>query len=80
MADNPDDLGDARNRTENPAFREKARRTSAGIPEMAYMPRWVPMGNWRMSAFDLILVLVGAGLIVMFLVMRLLGIIGQGAS
>ena len=38
------------------------------------------MGNWRMSGFDLILVLVGAGLIVMVLVMRLLGIIGQGAS
>ena len=80
MADNPGDLGDARSRAENDAFREKARRASAGNPELAYMPRWVPMGNWRMSGFDLVIVLIGVGLIVMVLGMRLLGVIGQGAS
>lgn len=80
MADNPDDLGDTRSRAENDAFREKARRASAGNPEFAYMPRWVPMGNWRMSGFDLVIVLIGVGLIVMVLGMRLLGVIGQSAS
>ncbi|MBL6081848.1 hypothetical protein JMJ56_28080 [Belnapia sp. T18] len=80
MADNSDDLGDARSRTENQAFRDKATRASAGNPEMAYMPRWVPMGNWRMSSFDLVVVLVGVGLIIMVLGMRLLGVIGEGAG
>ena len=80
MADHPDDLSDARSRAENDAFREKARRASAGNPELAYMPRWVPMGNWRMSGFDLVVVLIGVGLIVMVLGMRLFGVFGQDAS
>ena len=80
MADTPEDLSDARSRAENQAFRERAKRTFAGNPELAYAPRWVPMGNWRMSGFDLIVVLVGVGLIVMVLGMRLLGVIGHGGS
>lgn len=80
MANTPDDLGDACSRAENQAFREKARRTLAGNPELAYMPRWAPIGNWRMSGVDLVVVLIGVGLIVMVLGMRLLGVIGQGAG
>ena len=76
MASGPDDLGDARSREENRAFREMAGRTKSSDPVFAYAPRWVPTGHWRMSGFDIVIVVFGIALILMVLGMRLFGIIG----
>ncbi|MBP0443214.1 hypothetical protein J8J14_00350 [Roseomonas sp. SSH11] len=76
MTNGPGDLGDAQSRAENAKFREMAQRQQAANPEYAYAPRWAPMGNWRMSGLDLFIILLGVGLILMVVGMRLLGVIG----
>lgn len=76
MASDPDDLGDARSREENRRYRGKAERLKSADPLYAYAPRWIPTGNWRLSGFDLLVIVVGAALILMILGMRLFGIIG----
>lgn len=67
------DLGDARSRTENGRFRELAERRKGSAPEYAYAPRWAPMGNWRMSGFDLLVILLGVAIIVAVVVLGLSG-------
>ncbi|SHK31795.1 hypothetical protein SAMN02745194_04684 [Roseomonas rosea] len=76
MASDPDDLGDARSREENRKYRGMAERTKSAHPLYAYAPRWVPTGNWRMTGFDLLVVVCGIALILMVLGMRLFGVIG----
>ena len=76
MTNGPDDLEDARSRAENAQFREKAERQKSANPEYAYAPRWVPTGNWCLSGFDLLVILLGVALILMVLGMRLFGVIG----
>jgi hypothetical protein len=76
MAREPDDLGDARSRDDNRKVRAVGERTKAENPEYAYLPRWVPTGNWRMSWFDLIVIICGVAILLMVLGMRLFGIIG----
>lgn len=79
MASEPEDLVDARRREENRCARDKFDRDKADNPLVgAYMPRWVPTPNWRMSVFDLILYAFGIGIILMVLGMWLLGFIGGG--
>ncbi|HEY8610032.1 MAG TPA: hypothetical protein VIL69_01925 [Roseomonas sp.] len=73
MANDPDDLGDARSRTENGRFREMAERQKSANPEYAYAPRWVPTGNWSISWFDLFLWIFGSMIIVVPVTMGLLG-------
>ncbi|MBS7810758.1 hypothetical protein [Roseococcus pinisoli] len=73
MADNPDDLGDARSRTENGRFRDLAERRQGSNPEYAYAPRWAPMGNWRMSAFDLLFIVFGLAVLVTIVGLGLFG-------
>ena len=68
--------GDARSEAENRSYRELAERRKAANPEYAYMPRWVPTGNWRLSLGDLLVILFGLGILLMVLVMRWLGLIG----
>jgi len=76
MASDPDDLGDSRSRQENRRYRGMAERLKSADPLYACVPRWIPTGNWRLSGFDLLVIVVGATLILMILGMRLLGIIG----
>ena len=76
MVSDPNDLNDARSREENRKFRDMAERTKSGNPVYAYAPRWVPTGNWRMSIFDLIILVFGIALVLMILGMRLFGLIG----
>ncbi|MBR0658468.1 hypothetical protein [Neoroseomonas oryzicola] len=73
MADDPDDLGDARSRLENQRFRAVMERSKGSNPEYAYAPRWVPTGNWRMDIGDVILHVVGYGIIGAVVAMHLLG-------
>jgi hypothetical protein len=68
-----DDLGDARSRFENDRFREVTERRKASDPEYAYAPRWAPIGNWRLSAFDIVLIVFGAVIIATVVVMGLSG-------
>ncbi len=68
-----DDLGDARSRAENGRFREVAERQKGSNPEYAYAPRWVPTGNWRVSGFDLLVMVCGAAIIVGVVAMGLSG-------
>ena len=72
--------GDARSHAENRRYRDLAERRKASNPEYAYMPRWVPTGNWHMSWGDLLVILFGLGILLMVLVMRWLGIIGATAG
>ena len=53
---------------------EAERRKSAN-PEYAYVPRWIPTGNWRMSAFDLIIAAFGVAIILTPVGMWLFGVI-----
>jgi hypothetical protein len=76
MANRLDDLEDAPSRAENARFREMAERQKSANFEYAYAPRWFPMGNWRMSGFDLFIIVLGIALILMVLGMRLFGVIG----
>lgn len=71
--DRTEDLGDARSRFENSRFRELVERSKGSNPEYAYAPRWVPQGNWRPDLGDVILHLVGYGIIGLVVAMRLLG-------
>ncbi|MEO3473039.1 hypothetical protein AAFN86_14310 [Roseomonas sp. CAU 1739] len=73
MAEDPDTLGDARSRYENQRFRAMMERNKASNPEYAYAPRWVPTGNWKPDLGDVILWVIGYGILAMVLVMRLLG-------
>ena len=75
MASDPDDLGDARSREENRSYRAVAERLKSADPLYAYVPRWIPTGNWRMNGLDLLVVACGAAIILMVLGMRLFGII-----
>lgn len=78
MASDPEDLGDARSREENRNARGMFDRGKADNPLIgAYMPRWVPTPNWRMSIFDLILYAFGIGIVLIVLGMWLLGFIGR---
>ena len=76
----PTDAGDARSQAENRRYRELAERQKASNPEYAYMPRWVPTGNWHLSWGDLLVILFGLGILAMVLVMRWLGLIGAPAG
>ncbi len=76
----PSPEGDARSQAENRRYRELAERRKGSNPEYAYMPRWVPTGNWNLSWGDLLVILFGLGILLMVLVMRWLGMIGQGAT
>jgi hypothetical protein len=68
-----DDLGDPRSREENGRFREVAERRKGANPEYAYAPRWAPMGNWRLSGFDLLVMVLGVAIIVTVVAMGLSG-------
>lgn len=61
---------------ENQRFRALMERTKGSNPEYAHAPRWVATGNRRMDLGDVILFVVGYGIIAMVLLMRLLGVIG----
>jgi hypothetical protein len=77
MTTEPEDLGDARSRQENRGARSSFDRSKADNPLIgAYVPRWVPTPNWRLSIFDLILYAIGIGIILMVLGMWLLGVVG----
>ncbi len=76
MVSDPNDFEDARSREENRKFRDMAERTKSGNPVYAYAPRWVPTGNWRMSRFDLLIIIIGIALLLMVVGMRLFGVIG----
>ena len=76
MAYEPDDLGDARSRDENRQFRGMAGRAKSGEAGFTYLARWVPMGNWRLTGFDIVIMVFGVALILMVLGMRLFGVIG----
>ncbi|MBL6455047.1 hypothetical protein JMJ55_06905 [Belnapia sp. T6] len=56
--------------------RALAERGKAADPAYAYAPRWIPTGNWRMSLGDWIVTLIGVGIVLMVLGMRLFGVIG----
>ena len=75
MTLDPDDLGDAKSRAETRNHRAIFERKKSDNPEMAFLPRWVPTGNWRMSLGDLVLALVGVAILLMVLGMRLFGVI-----
>ncbi|MBR0655790.1 hypothetical protein [Plastoroseomonas arctica] len=75
MASDDHDLGDSQSRAENARFREIAQRQQASNPEYAYAPRWAPMGNWRMSGFDVFIAIAGLGVFAMVLGMWALGMI-----
>ena len=78
MTKEPEQLGDARSREENLHARDRFDRGKADNPLIgAYMPRWVPTPNWRMSVFDLILYAFGIGIILLVLGLWLLGYIGN---
>jgi hypothetical protein len=68
-----DDLGDARSRTENGRFRDLAERRKGANPEYAFAPRWVPMGNWRVSGFDIFVFVLGTAIIVTVVALGLSG-------
>jgi hypothetical protein len=68
-----DDLGDAQSRAENSRFREVLERGKAANPEYAYAPRWAPTGNWRLSGFDLLVIVLGAAIIVTVVTLGLSG-------
>lgn len=76
MGQDPEDLGDARSRDANRRFRGLAERGKSANPDFAYMPRWVPTGNWRMSGFDLVIVIFGVAIILMVVGMKVFGVIG----
>jgi len=76
MALDPDDLGDANSRAESRNFRDLSERRKSDHPEMAYLPRWIPTGNWRMSLGDLIVAIIGIGILLIVTVMHLFGVIG----
>ncbi len=80
MAHDPDALSDARSREENRRHRDLAERGQSGDPAFAYAPRWVPMPRWRLSGFDLVVIVAGLGIILMVLGMRLFGVIGSPAG
>jgi len=71
MADDADDLGDARSRQENDRFREMGNRRKAAEPEYAYAPRWVPTGNWRASPFDIVMAVLGIAILAVVVVVNL---------
>jgi len=68
-----EDLGDARSREENGRFREMGERRKGSNPEYAYAPRWAPTGNWRLSGFDIFVILCGTAIIVTVVAMGLSG-------
>jgi hypothetical protein len=78
MTQEPEDFGDARSREEKLHARERFDRSKTDNPLVgAYMPRWVPTPNWRMSVFDVILYAFGIGIILVVIGMGLLGYIGK---
>ena len=76
MTLDPDDLGDAKSREENRNYREMFERRNSDNPVSAYLHRWIPTGNRRMSLGDLIVTIVGVAILLMVLGMRLFGFIG----
>ena len=68
MTDDRDELGDASSRTENARFREMDNRNKAAAPEYAYMPRYVPQGNWRASGYDIAMAVLGAAILAVVVV------------
>jgi len=75
MTQENEDLSDAESRNANARFRTEVERKKSSEPGYAYAPRWIPTGNWRMSWFDLIVMIVGFGILLLMLGMRLFGII-----
>lgn len=63
MADK-DDLGDAQSRLENARFRELVNRRKASEAEYAYLPRYVPTGNFTPTTFDLVMAGLGAAILI----------------
>jgi hypothetical protein len=56
--------------------RDLAERQKGSDPAYAYAPRWATTGNWRMSRGDLVVTVIGLGILLMVLGMRLFGVIG----
>jgi len=75
MPNEANDEGDAQSRDENSRYREMAERRKSANPEYAYAPRWIPTGNWRMSAFDLIIIVLGVAIVLTPVGMWLFGVI-----
>ena len=71
MAEERDELADARSRLENSRFREGVNRHKAENPEYAYAPRWVPTGNWHASLFDVVMAVLGAAILAVAAVVNL---------
>lgn len=70
MPNEPEDLGDSRSRLENARFREMDNRNKANAPEYAYMPRYVPQGNWHASGFDIAMAVLGALILIAVVVVN----------
>jgi hypothetical protein len=68
-----DDLGDAGSRMANQRFRDQVEREKSSDPAYAYAPRWVPSGNWQVSLGDVIVAVIGIGILLMACGMKLLG-------
>jgi hypothetical protein len=75
--DPDDDLGDARSRQESRDARTMFERKRVGLasPEIAYLHRWIPIGNRQMSVGDLILVIVGSAMLLAVVGIKLFGVI-----
>ena len=71
----PDDLGDAKSRAETRDYGERFERRKSDNPDIAYLRRWVPTGNRRMSLGDLIVMIVGVAILLIVLGMHLFGFI-----
>ena len=67
---NEDDLGDAQSRLENARFREMVNRSKAAQAEYAFMPRYVPTGNFAPTTFDLIMAGLGAALLIIIVLIN----------
>jgi hypothetical protein len=75
MAVDPNDLGDAKSREEARNYGETFERKKSDHPEIAYLPRWVPTGNRRMSLGDLIAITLGILFLLTIWGMHLFGVI-----
>jgi hypothetical protein len=59
-----DDLGDAQSRLDNARFREMMNRRKTADAEYAYLPRYVPTGNFTPATFDLVMAGLGAAILI----------------
>ncbi|MGG5820699.1 hypothetical protein [Falsiroseomonas sp. HW251] len=71
MAEERDELADARSRLENSRFREGVNRHKAENPEYAYAPRYVPTPSWNATFFDAVMVALGVAILLLVVVRNL---------